>query len=64
MNVPSGSSFIKSSKWLRFKNAKLNAQNNKGRCFKDALVFTQDQEEIKSHPKRIPNIKPFVNKYN
>ena len=34
MNVSRRSSFIKSSKWLRFKNAKFHPQNNNERCFK------------------------------
>ena len=33
-------------------------------CFQYAATVALNYEEIESHPERVSNIKPFINKYN
>ena len=55
-------SYIDSPKWLKNKKATINPKNNDGKCFQSAVPL--DHKQIKSHPERISNIKPFTDQYN
>ena len=47
---------------------KKEKSNNKSKkyaqCFQCAAIVALNYEEIESHPERVSNIKPFINKYN
>ena len=64
VNEPIGSSYIKSSDWLRWKHAKINPKNINGRCFQYAFTPSQHHEEIKNHPEGVSNIKSFIDLQN
>ena len=46
------------------KKATMNPKNNDDKCFQYAVAVTLNHEQIKSHPERISNIKPFIDQYN
>ena len=56
----SGWSNIDSPKWLKNKNEKTNSKNNDDNCFQYAITVALNHEQIKSHPERISNIKPYI----
>ena len=58
-----GRSYIDSPESLQ-KKAIINPKNNDDKCFQYALTVTLTHEQIKSHPERISNIKPFIDQYN
>ena len=64
VNVPKGSSFIKSTDWLRYKNARVNPQNTDDRCFQYAFALTQRYNEIRNYRERVSNIEAFIDEYN
>ena len=53
-------SYIDSPKWLKNKKTTKSPKNNEDKCFQYAL----NNEQIKSHPEKISNIKPFIDQYN
>ena len=55
-----GGSYIDSPKWLKNKKTTKNPKNNEDKCFQYAL----NNEQIKSHPEKISNIKHFIDQYN
>ena len=57
-----GSSYIESPKWLKNKKETINPKNNDNNCFHYALTVALNYQNIKSHPKRISNLKLFINK--
>ena len=57
-------SYIDSPKWLKDEKATINPKNNDDKCFQYALAVALNYEQIKSHPGRIQNIKPFIDQYN
>ena len=57
-------SYIDSPKWLKNEKATINPKNNDDKCFQYALAVALNYEQIKSHPGRIQNIKPFIDQYN
>ena len=59
-----GSSYIDSPKWLKNKKATINPENNDAKCFQYALTAALNYQNIKSHPERISNLKPFIDQYN
>ena len=59
-----GSSYIDSLKWLKNKKATINPKNNDAKCFQYALTAALNYQNIKSHPERISNLKPFIDQYN
>ena len=59
-----GRSYIDSPKWLKNKNATINPKNNVNNCFQYALTTALNYQNIKSHPERISNLKPFIDQYN
>ena len=59
-----GGSYIDSPEWLKDKKATTNPKNNDDKCFQYAVTVALNYEQIKSHPERILNIKPFIDQYN
>ena len=59
-----GGSYIDSPEWLKNKKATVNPKNNDDKCFQYAVTVALNQEKIKNHPKRIANIKHFIDQYN
>ena len=42
----------------------MNPKNTDDECFQYVATAALNFEEIESHPERVSNIKPFINKYN
>ena len=59
-----GGSYVNSPKWLKNKKTTLNPKNNDDKCFQYALTAALNHEQIKSHPERISEINPFINRYD
>ena len=59
-----GGSFLDSPKWLKNKKATINPKNNDNNCFQYALTAALNYKNIKNHPERISDFKPFINKYD
>ena len=57
-------SYIDSPEWLKNKKAAIHPRNNDDNCFQYALTVALNHKQIKSHPKTISKIKPFIDKYN
>ena len=53
-------SYTDSSKWLKNKKATINPENNDDNCFQYAAIAASNHKQIKSHPERISNLKPFI----
>ena len=58
-----GGSYIKSPKWIRNKRATINSKNEDDNCFQYTLTVAFNYQNIENNPERIPNIKPFIDKY-
>ena len=63
VNFRRSSSYIDSSDWIKKKKATINPKNKDDKCFQHAVSIALNYEQIKSHPERVSNIKPFINKY-
>ena len=59
-----GGSYIDFPKWLKNKKATTNPKNNDNKYFQYAVAATLNHEQIKSHPEKISNSKPFIDQYN
>ena len=59
-----GSSYIDSPEWLKNKKTTINTKNNDDNCFQYALTAALNYQNIKSHPERVSNLKPFIDQYN
>ena len=59
-----GPSYIDSPKWLKNKKATINPKNNDNNCFQYATIAALNHKQIKDHPKRIFNLKHFINQYD
>ena len=46
------------------KKATINPKNEDYKCFQYAATVALNYEEINWNPERVPNIKPFINRYN
>ena len=57
-------SYIDSPDWIKKKKATINPKNSDDKCFQYAATVVLNYEETESHPERVSNIKPFINKYN
>ena len=55
-------SYTDSPEWLKNKKATINPQNNDDNCFQYALTVALNY--IKKTPRRISNIKPFIDQYD
>ena len=64
VSLSRGRSYIDSPEWLKNKKTTTNPKNNDDKCFQYFLVVALSHEEIKNHPERISNIKPFIDLYN
>ena len=59
-----GGSYIDSPERLKNKKTTINPENNDDNCFQYALTNALNHKQIKSHPERISNIKPFIDQCN
>ena len=59
-----GGLYIDSPDWTKRKKSTINPKNADNKCFHYAANVALNFEEIESHPGRVSNIKPFINKYN
>ena len=60
-----GKSYIKSTKWLKNKNATMNPKNeDDNNCLQYAVPAALDHKNVGRDLQRIPKIKPFITKYN
>ena len=59
-----GGSYIDPLKWLKNKKPIINPKNSDAKCFQYAKTVALNNEQIKSHPERISNIKSFIGQYN
>ena len=64
-----GGSYIESPRWIRNKRATINPKNvddddDDDDCFEHSLIAALNYQNIKNHPERISNLKPFINDYN
>ena len=50
-----------SSEWLRSKKESITSEDT---CFQNTLKDSLDYQTIKTHPERISELKPYINKYN
>ena len=41
----------------------INLKNNDDKCFQYAITVALIHKQIKGHPERISNIKPFIDQY-
>ena len=64
VSLSRGRSYIDSPEWLKNKKATINPKNNDNKFFQYALTVAKNHEQIKSHPERMSNIKPFIEQYN
>ena len=61
VSLSRGGSNIESPKWLKNKKATINPKNKDDKCFQYTLTVALIHEQVKDHPERISNIKPFIN---
>ena len=59
-----GRSYIDCPKWLKNKKATINPKNNDNNCFQYATIAALNHKQIKNHPERISNLKPFIDQYD
>ena len=61
VSLSRGGSYIESPKWLKNKKATINPKTKDDKCFQYTLTVALIHEQVKDHPERISNIKPFIN---
>ena len=59
-NLKSVRSYTDSPKRLKIKKATINPENNDDNCFQYAAIAALNHKQIKSHPERTSNLKPFI----
>ena len=64
ISLSTGGSYIDSPKYLKNNKAPINPQNNDDKCFQYAVAVALNHEQIKSNPKRISSVEPFIDQYN
>ena len=65
VNYRCGFPYINPPEWIKNKKATVNPPKNEdGKCFQYVVTVALNYGEIESHPERISNIKPVINKYN
>ena len=64
VNFKRGDSYIDSPDWIKRKKATINPKNTDYKCFQYAASLALNSEEIKLNPRKVSNIKLFINKYN
>ena len=63
-NFKCGGSYIDSPDRRKKKKVTVNLKNGDDRCFQYAITVALHYWEIKLHPEKVLNIRPFINKYN
>ena len=58
-----GGSYIDSLDWIKNKKATINPKNEDDKFYQFAATVALNYEKIEPHPKRVSNIKLFINKY-
>ena len=58
-----GRLYIDSPDWIKKENATTNPSNKGDKCFQCAPTVELNYKETKSHPERVSNVKPLINKY-
>ena len=64
VNSKRGGLYIDSPDWIKKKNVTTNKKNMDDKSLQCAAAVALNYEEIESHPERVSNIKPFINKYD
>ena len=64
VNFKRGGLYIDSPDWIKKKKTIINLKNEDDKCLQYAASAALNYEEIESHPERVSNIKPLMNKYN
>ena len=64
VNFTHGGSYIAFPDWIKKKKEPINPKNEDDKCFQYVVTIALNYGEIGSHPERVSNIKPFINKYN
>ena len=62
VNFRYSGSYIDSPVWIKKKKKTINSKNKDDKCFQYAVTVAINYGEIESHPERVSNIKPFINK--
>jgi hypothetical protein len=57
----SGSSYIKTPKWISDKKATVNIKNEDQKCFKYCMLYHKHKNEIRFHPERLHHYKKWEN---
>ena len=63
VNFRCGGSYIDSPGWIKKKKATINPKNKDDKCFQYVVMVALNYEEVKWNPKKVSNIKPFINKH-
>ena len=64
VNFERGGSYIDSPDWIKTKKPTINKKNEDDKFFQYTATVALNYEQNKWNPKRISNIKPFINKSN
>ena len=62
VNFRRGGSYVDSPDQVKKKKATINPKNKDDKCFQYVVTVALNYGEIESHPERVSNIKPFINK--
>ena len=57
-------SYIDSPDWIKKENATTNPSYKDDKCFQCAPTVESNYKETESHPERVSNVKPLINKYD
>jgi SH3-like domain-containing protein len=57
----SGSSYIKTPKWISYKKATVNIKNEDEKCFTYSMLYHKHKNEIKFYPERLHHYKKWDN---
>ena len=64
VNFKRGGLYIDSPDWIKKKKTIINLKNEDDKCLQYAATVALNYKETESHPERVSNIKPLMNKYN
>ena len=64
ISLKRGKSYIKSPEQITNKRTTINPKNKDKKCFQNSITVALNRQNIQNHPKRISNIKPFIDQYN
>ena len=65
IDMKSNGSYVKTPEWLQNKKGTINPKNiHDDNCFQYSISLALYHKDIRRNPKRIPNIIPFISKYN